>query len=153
MVSVSPCAAEFQSFSLLDRLPCMPQSPQEVFRLWCLLYSCSVYRRGSGMPSSHGVFREADKLQSVTLLSCSSRSPGMPVALCADLLGCLRVYCQLPCRQRISWDTSSSVVSYPECSGSSGLAQDMGSPGSRLASSLPQLREIIVFFFGKMAIT
>ena len=59
------------------------------------------------MPSSCGVFRGIDKL----VISCS-------VAQCAaDLLGCLRLWCRLP---------NSS-----ECSGSSGMAQDMVSSGEQ----------------------
>jgi hypothetical protein len=46
----------------LCQLSYMPQNPQEVFRLWCLLPSCPVYRRASGMPTRCDVFRGADKL-------------------------------------------------------------------------------------------
>ena len=50
-----------EAFSMLGQVPCMPQNPQEVFRLWCT------------------------------------------VALCAaDLLGCLRLWSQLPWVQWIS---------------------------------------------------
>ena len=62
---------------------------------------CPVYKGAPGIPSSFGVFREANKL----VVSCS-------VALwAADLLGCLRLWCQLP-------DSS-------ECSESSGMARGM----------------------------
>ena len=69
------------------------------------------------MPSSCGVFRGADKLE----IGCS-------VALCAtDFLGYLRLQCQFPYGQQISWDASVCDVSYPECSGSSGMV----SPGEQ----------------------
>ena len=89
-----------EAFSLLGQLPCMPQSPQEVFRLWCWVPHCPMYRGTPGMPSSCGIFRGADKL----VISCS-------VALCATDLGCLRLWCQMLCCS--------------ECSRSSGMAQDM----------------------------
>ena len=66
--------------------PYMPQSPWEVFRLWCLLSSCYEYRGALGMPSSCGVFRGAEKVViSWSIAHCS-----------ADLLGCLRWWYQFP---------------------------------------------------------
>ena len=68
-----------KAFTLLCQLTCMPQSPWEVFRLWCLLPSCPVYRGAPGMPSSCGVFRGADKLAiSCSVALCSGASPEMP---------------------------------------------------------------------------
>ena len=73
----------WEAFSLLGQLPCMPQSLQEVFRMWCWFPSCLVYRGTPGVPSSCGVFMGAHTL----VISCS-------VSLCAvDLLGCLSVRC------------------------------------------------------------
>jgi hypothetical protein len=66
------------------------------------------------MSLSCGVFSRVDKL----MISCC-----IPLYV-ADLLGC-----QLPCVQQISLDVSGCDVSYPECSGSSGLSQDVVSPG------------------------
>ena len=68
------------------------------------------------MPSSCGVLRGADKLA----VSCSF------VWCVEDLLGC-----QLPCMQQITLNASGCGVSYPECSGSSGLVQDMVSSGEQ----------------------
>ena len=113
-----PCVQQNsrEAFCLLGQLPCMPQSPQEVFRLWCWVPHCPMYRGTPGMPSSCGVFREADKL----VISFS-------VALCAaDLLGCLRLWCQL---------TKSS-----ECRASSGMAQDMVSTALSAVDPLGWLR-------------
>lgn len=67
----------------------------EVFRLWCSWPSYPVCKRTSGMPSSWSVFSRTDKLaNSCSVAPGCSRSPGMPVALCAkDLLGCFTMWC------------------------------------------------------------
>ena len=73
-----------EALSLLDPLSCIPQILQEVFRLWCLLPNCPLFRGAPGILARCGVFRGVYKL----VISCF-------VALCvANLLGC-----QLTCGQ------------------------------------------------------
>jgi hypothetical protein len=80
---------------------CFPVCSRTPGRLSVCQVSYQACHRDPGMPSSCDVFRRADKL----VISCS-------VALCAaDLLGCLRLCCQLP--------------NCSECRRSSGMAQDM----------------------------
>ena len=101
-----PCVQQNsrKAFNLLGQLPCMLQSPQEVFRLWCWLPSCPVYRGTPGMPSNCVVFRGVHKL----VISCS-------IVLCAaDLLGGLWLWCQ-----RLKWSRSP------------GMPQDMVSSGEQ----------------------
>jgi hypothetical protein len=81
-----PCVQQNsgEPFNLLGQLPCMLQSPQEFFELWCWLPSSPVYRGTPGMPSNCIVFRGVHKL----VISCS-------IVLCAaDLLGGLWLWCQ-----------------------------------------------------------
>jgi hypothetical protein len=79
----------------------------EVFKLWCLLHSCPVYRGAPRMPLSCGVFREAEKLVAqlpcVQQISWDASGCGVSclTALSAEnLLGWLRIWCQLLWVQR-----------------------------------------------------
>jgi hypothetical protein len=82
----------------------MPQSLQEVFGLWCLLPNLHMHGQAPGMPSSCSVFRGTDLLVinfSVSLciadlLGCQiSQAVVLIVLWGMDLLGCLRLWCQL----------------------------------------------------------
>jgi hypothetical protein len=71
----------WDAFSLSGPLPCMPQRPREVFRLWYLLPSCPLYRDLLQCPqavSSSGNRQTGDQLLSCPM--CNS-SPGMPQAV------------------------------------------------------------------------
>jgi hypothetical protein len=78
------------------QFPCMPQSNWDVFRLWCLLPGCSVYRGAPEMPSSYGVFGDKNKL--VICCPVCSRSPGLPQAVMS--------VASLHWVQRNFWDSS-----------------------------------------------
>ena len=87
----------------------------EVFKLWCLLHSCPVYRGAPRMPLSCGVFREAEKLVA-----------------------------QLPCVQQISWDASGCGVSCLTALSAVDLLRWLRIwylKGSRPTSSMPQQKE------------
>jgi hypothetical protein len=98
-----------EAFSLLGQLLWIPQSRQDVFRLWCLFPGCPVYRGGPELPSSCDVFRGADKLAQLPSVQQNVPRGGIScqtVLSAEDLLGWHRIWCQLLCLQQILLDGS-----------------------------------------------
>jgi hypothetical protein len=111
-----PCVYQIsrESFRLMGQLCCKTLSPWEVFRLWCQLLSCLVYRGTPGIPSGCGTLAGQTSSLFIALAAADFLGGLQNVESSKDKSSCCPAYCYSPMRP------SDYEFCFPVCSGPPG---------------------------------